>query len=112
MKHPSIDSIGDGVVQVGGGLGLMAFQQLVCRLKPLPFWIENPERRKFLGSANINLKRLPNFGGTLDVPSRLGLKEDVAGMLALLWMGMVTEGPARSSFHTDVQETLQNKRPS
>ena len=108
MKHPSIDSIGDGVVQVGGGLGLMAFQQLVCRLKPLPFWIENPERRKFLGSANINLKRLPNFGGTLDVPSRLGLKEDVAGMLALLWMGMVTEGPARSSFHTDVQETLQN----
>ncbi|CAL1167639.1 unnamed protein product [Cladocopium goreaui] len=87
-------------------LGLMAFQQLVCRLKPLPFWIENPERRKFLGSANINLKRLPNFGGTLDVPSRLGLKEDVAGMLALLWMGMVTEGPARSSFHTDVQDNI------
>ena len=83
----------------------MTFQQLVCRLKPLPFWIENPERRKFLGSANINLKRLPNFGGSLNVPKELGLHEDVAGMLALLWMGMVTEGQAKGSFHTDVQES-------
>ena len=82
----------------------MAFQELICEVKPLPFWIEEPERLEFLGSANINLKRLPNFGGSLDVPKGLGLKEDVAGMLALLWMGMVNEETARASFHTDVQE--------
>eukprot|EP00435_Cladocopium_sp_Y103_P005981 s4461_g1.t3 len=93
-------------------LGLMAFQQRVCGLKPLPFWIEDPERLKFLGSANINLKRLPNFGGSLDVPGRLGLKEDVAGMLALLWLGMVSEETTKASFHTDVQETLQDSAES
>ena len=84
----------------------MGLQRSVCGLKPLPYWIENEEKRRFLGSANINLKRLPNFGGTLDVPSKLGLDSEVAGMLSLLWMGTTTEEAAKGAFHTDVQDGL------
>ena len=85
-------------------MALMGLQRSVCGLKPLPYWIENEEKRRFLGSANINLKRLPNFGGTLDVPSKLGLDSEVAGMLSLLWMGTTTEEAAKGAFHTDVQD--------
>ena len=82
----------------------MAIQETLCGLKPLPFWMEHPEKRKVLGSANINLKRLPNFGGAVDVPGKLGLDQEVVGMLALLWMGMVGEDVAKISWHTDVQD--------
>jgi len=87
-------------------MALMGLQRSVCGLKPLPYWIEHEEKRRFLGSANINLKRLPNFGGTLDVPSKLGLDSEVAGMLSLLWMGTTTEEAAKGAFHTDVQDNI------
>jgi len=87
-------------------LALMAAQQVLCGLKPLPYWIDHPEKRKVLGSANINLKRLPNFGGNVDVPGKLGLSSDVAGMLGLLWMGLVPENPTMNPFHTDVQDNI------
>ena len=87
----------------------MGLQQQLCGLKPLPYWIQNPEKRHFLGSSNINLKRLPHFGGTLDVPSKLGLGSEVAGMLSLLWMGTISEEAAKLSFHTDVQDSHGEK---
>ena len=51
---------------------------------------------------------LPNFGGTLDVPSKLGLDSEVSGMLSLLWMGTTTEEAAKGAFHTDVQDGFFN----
>ena len=85
---------------------LMAFQGALCGLRPLPYWIANPEKRHRLSTANINLKRLPQLDEGLDVPAKLGLSSEVAGMLGLLWMGMVDRGMARSSLHTDVQDNI------
>ncbi|CAK8994270.1 unnamed protein product [Durusdinium trenchii] len=87
-------------------LGMMGLQQAICGLKPLPYWMANPEARVRLSTANINLKRLPNLDEGLNVPEKLGLGSEVAGMLGLLWMGMVDRPIARQSFHTDVQDNI------
>ena len=84
----------------------MAFQGVLCGLKPVPYWIANPEKRRILSTANINLKRLPRLDEGLDVPAKLGLSSEVAGMLGLVWLGVVDRGIANMSFHTDVQDNI------
>ncbi|CAJ1367162.1 unnamed protein product, partial [Effrenium voratum] len=83
---------------------LMVAVQRICPLKPIPFYLEDLQRLKPLGPSNINMKRLANFDGRLQVPEKLGLT-GVEGMLSMLWLG-VSPFPPTFSLHTDVQDNV------